>query len=103
MPRDIDSVADIVGCCVTIAEYVGGVTKQEFLAEGMRVGATTRELEIIGEATKRLSLQFREAHPEIEWGRFAGMRDVLIHAYDKVDVEEVWKAATRMRLNCWQS
>lgn len=60
----------------------------------MRQSAVARQLEIIGEATKRLSEEFRGAHPEVPWRHMAGMRDVLIHAYDHVDMDEVWVAAT---------
>ena len=49
---------------------------------------------MIGEASKRLSLAFRDANPSIPWRQMAGMRDKLIHAYDAVDVEEVWRTAT---------
>ena len=54
-----------------------------------------RCLEILGEATKRLSPEFRRLHPDLPWRAMAGMRDVLIHAYDQVDLEEVWMAYQR--------
>jgi uncharacterized protein with HEPN domain len=50
-----------------------------------------RQLEVIGEATKRLSVPLREAHPEIPWRRIAGLRDVLIHDYMGVDIDAVWQ------------
>lgn len=53
------------------------------------------QLIVIGEATKRLSLELRQQHPEIPWAPMAGMRDHLIHGYDVVDWEEVWRTATR--------
>jgi len=53
------------------------------------------QLEIIGEATKRLSIPFRDNHPDIPWQKMAGMRDILIHAYDAVDLDEVWNAANQ--------
>ena len=56
--------------------------------------AVTRELEIIGEAAKRLSVEFKNKHESIPWRRIAGMRDFLIHDYMEVDLKEVWKAAT---------
>ncbi|MFZ0406938.1 MAG: HepT-like ribonuclease domain-containing protein [Cyanobium sp.] len=54
--------------------------------------ALLRCLEVMGEATKRLSACCRASHPEIPWRAMAGLRDVLIHAYDKVDLQEVWQA-----------
>lgn len=47
----------------------------------------------MGEAVKRLSMNFRKAHPEIDWTSIAGLRDVLIHAYDTVDMALVWEIA----------
>jgi uncharacterized protein with HEPN domain len=49
-----------------------------------------RNLELIGEATKNLSADLRAANPEIPWRQIAGMRDVLIHDYLKVNLARVW-------------
>ena len=49
---------------------------------------------MIGEAVKRLSKEFRADHSEIPWALIAGMRDNLIHGYDLVDWDEVWKTST---------
>ena len=54
--------------------------------------ALLRCLEVMGEATKRLSPEVRSSYPEIPWRGMAGLRDVLIHAYDRVDLQEVWQA-----------
>ena len=54
--------------------------------------AVIRCLGVLGEATKRLSSEIRIANTEIPWRAMAGMRDVLIHAYDQIDLEEVWMA-----------
>ena len=53
--------------------------------------AVVRQLEIIGEATKRLSKQLCSQHPEVPWRRIAGLRDVLIHDYMGVDIKAVWE------------
>jgi len=53
-----------------------------------------RQLEIIGEATKRITKDFRNNNPEIPWADMAGMRDILIHDYIDVDLDIVWKTAS---------
>jgi len=53
-----------------------------------------RSIEVIGEATKNLSADLRERHPDVEWRAMAGMRDQLIHGYFGVDYEIVWEVAT---------
>jgi len=50
-------------------------------------------LEIIGEAARRLSDEFRAAHPGIPWRKVIGLRNVLAHRYDEVDDVEVWRLA----------
>jgi uncharacterized protein with HEPN domain len=50
-----------------------------------------RNLEVIGEATKNLSDDLRSANPEIPWRQIAGMRDVLIHDYLRVNLGRVWQ------------
>lgn len=57
------------------------------------LNAVIRSLEVLGEATKHVPATFRHKHPEIPWGKMAGMRDVLIHDYMGVDLMTVWKVA----------
>ncbi len=57
--------------------------------------AVIRNFEIIGEATKQLSKDFRVRHNYIPWKEIAGMRDVLIHDYIGVDVWAVWETAKK--------
>ncbi len=52
------------------------------------------QLLIVGEAVKRTSPEFRDAHPEVPWKLIAGTRDKLIHFYEGVDLVEVWKMVT---------
>ena len=72
-----------------IAEVTAG-GEQEFLTSRLIQDGVVRNLEVIGEATKNLSTELREANPAIPWRQIAGMRDVLIHDYLKVNLSRVW-------------
>lgn len=76
--------------CIQRIESYTGEGKAAFLASAMMQDAVIRNFEIIGEATKRLSPELKQSHPEIQWRGMAGFRDVLIHNYMGVDLEEVW-------------
>lgn len=73
--------------------YTSGLTLDEFEANQQVIDATVRVLEIIGEATKRLPEDIRSLEPEIPWRKMAGLRDIVIHQYDHVDLAAVWAAA----------
>lgn len=60
------------------------------MADELVQDAVLRNFEVIGEAAKRLDDAYRAAHPEIPWRSLAGLRDVLIHQYEGVDLERVW-------------
>jgi len=59
------------------------------------VSAVIRCLEVIGEATKKLPLEFRLKYPDIPWKQMAGMRDKLIHEYFGVDREMIWQVVEK--------
>ena len=53
-----------------------------------------RLLEVIGEASRGISREFREAHPEVAWKKMIGMRDRLIHGYFDINLDVVWQSVT---------
>lgn len=94
MPRDLEYTADILTAARSALSYVDGVTYEQFVNENMRQDAVVRQLLIIGEAARHLSDEFKAAHPELPTRQMSGMRDILVHAYDHVDLDEVWRVAT---------
>lgn len=83
-------LADIVECIEQIEEYTNTITFSEFDEDCKTQDAVMRRIEIIGEAVKNLSDEFRKEHSSIAWKEIAGMRDVLIHEYVGILLERVW-------------
>ncbi len=79
----------ILESITAIEQYTAG-GEAAFRSAPMMQDAVIRQLEIIGEATKRLSADVRERRSDVPWRQMAGMRDVLIHDYMGVDLNEVW-------------
>ena len=90
MDRDDVALLDIAQAAWLIQEFVGDVSQESFLLDQKTQSAILHQLLVIGEAVKRLSPRFRAQHTEIPWSLMAGMRDHIIHAYDAVDLDEVW-------------
>ena len=94
MRRDEATLLDIARAARLVGMFVEGMTKEAFLEDLKTQSSVVYQLLVIGEAVKRLSRAFREEQGNIPWALIAGMRDHLIHGYDLVDWDEVWKTAT---------
>ena len=73
-----------------IDRYSAGLNFEEFLRDAKSQDAIIRNLEIIGEAAKKISAEFRKANNQVPWQDIAGMRDRLIHHYFGTNWEIVW-------------
>jgi uncharacterized protein with HEPN domain len=90
MSRDEASLLDIVNAGKRIQSYVTGRDKDAVEADSQARAAVLYEFLVMGEAVKRLSPEIRACHSDVPWAQVAGMRDVLIHGYDRVNFDRVW-------------
>jgi len=81
---------DIVSSCARVPRYTEGKTSEQFRTNEETFDAVCRNLELIGEAAKRVPDDLRSRHREIDWRRIAGLRDVLVHGYFALEPEMLW-------------
>ncbi len=91
---DLPYLRHILDAIGRIESYVSGVEEKIFLENAEKQDAVIRQLQILGEAVKRLSAELRAAYPDIPSREVAGMRDKLVHDYFGVDLQFVWITAT---------
>jgi len=88
---DLAYIEHILDCIRKINEFSNGLTFKEFKTNEMVQDAIIRNIEIIGEASKKISKDIKQTYYKVPWKEIAGMRDKLIHDYLGVDVSVVWK------------
>ena len=89
-PSNLEFLRHIEDEITFCLKELNSLNYDEFMRDEVLLRAVIRSLEIIGEASKKISLDFKDAHPEVEWKSMAGMRDRLIHHYFGVDYEMVF-------------
>ena len=95
MERDRVYFLDILEAARLALSYMQGISKGSFLDDTQIQDAVIRRLEIIGEASRRISPQTKTTYPGIPWNEMIGMRNMMIHDYDDVDLEIVWDTIQR--------
>ena len=89
--RDLESLIDIYQAATKVLLYTNGLDRKDLNNDPRTLDATLYNIQIIGEATKRISNDFPQAHSHVPWKRMAGMRDKIVHDYNEVDIDLVWR------------
>ena len=92
--RDAASLWDMVQAIRRLQAFTTGVTFDDYQASILIQSAVERQLEILGEAAGRVSDGLRQTHPEIDWRRTVGLRNIIIHRYDEIQQDIIWSIIT---------
>jgi len=87
-------VQHMIDAAESAAQFLDGRRRRDLDSDRMLLFAVVRAIELIGEAAGRVSIETREATPEIPWGAIIAMRNRLIHGYFDIDTEIVWKTVS---------
>ncbi len=91
MPREYRLyLSDIVEALTRIQEYTKGMSYEDFKLSNITIDAVVRNLEVIGEAARRLPSETKARSPEIEWRKIVALRNILTHEYFGVNTQIIW-------------
>jgi uncharacterized protein with HEPN domain len=93
--RNLDYLYDIQDAIERALDYTKNMSWEEYLGDKKTQDAVVRTLEVMGEATKNLTANFRNQYSHIPWREMSGTRDRLIHQYFGVNQEIVWQIIER--------
>lgn len=97
--RDPAYLWDMLEAARSVAEFTHDLTLDQFLRDTRDMVITRlaveRELEVLGEAARRVSPRLREDHPEIPWPQIVGLRNVISHEYHKINYERIYHIARK--------
>lgn len=92
--RDDASLWDMLDAAQNVLRFVTNRTLDQYKNDLLLKSAVERQVEIIGEAARRVTAEFRTAHSEIPWRLVMAQRNVLAHDYGEIDPEKIWRVAT---------
>ncbi len=87
-------IEDILEAIGNIEEFTTSIDAGVFMSDKKTQRAVIRNLEILGEASNRIPKVYRDTHPEVEWNRIIRTRHILIHEYDNVNLDILWRIIT---------
>jgi uncharacterized protein with HEPN domain len=90
MSRDKQCLTDILLAIQQVLRYAEVLDRDRLAQDDEKQAAILYRIIVIGEATKRLSIELRSQYSEIPWRQMAGLRDVVIHDYDELDLNILW-------------
>ncbi|MCA9288198.1 MAG: DUF86 domain-containing protein [Phycisphaerales bacterium] len=91
---DAALLLDMRNACDLVIRFVDGRTFDQYRTDPLLRSGVERQIEIVGEAARRISKAFRDAHPEIAWRPIVAQRHILAHEYGEVEDDLVWRVAT---------
>ncbi|MEB3311060.1 MAG: DUF86 domain-containing protein [Snowella sp.] len=95
MNRDNASLLDIFNAAQRILKFTEGLNRDNLATNEEKQFAILYQIIIISEAVKRLSPAFRQQYSDIPWKEIAGMRDILAHQYDRINLNVLWDVVQR--------
>lgn len=87
-------ILDIKGAIDSVRIFLKGKTKEDFASDYLLQSAVSYQIQIVGEASNKLSEGYIKKHPKVPWKDIRGMRNILVHAYHGIDTNIVWQTAT---------
>ncbi|TVQ52492.1 MAG: DUF86 domain-containing protein [Spirulina sp. DLM2.Bin59] len=91
LPRERNYLLDMLQAARLAQDFVVNLDWDTFQLDLMCQAAVTRQLEIIGEAARRISEESQAEIPEIPWHQIIGMRNRIIHEYDRINLTTLWE------------
>lgn len=91
---DREFLIDMLIACEKIIKYTKDLSYEDFRRNDIVIDAVVRNIEILGEASKRISEGLKKKYPEVEWREILRTRDKIIHFYFGVDLSIVWDIIT---------
>jgi len=95
MWRDDAYLLDMLLAGRKALKFIAGATAETFRADEILQNAAMRQIQIIGEAARMVSAEFKQSHPEVPWTEIVGMRNRLVHEYFDIIPERVWEVLER--------